>query len=689
MIINIILILVIVIGGIFGIRYFVSKVAEKEKMEGGASEDVEDIMALNYLIDEVSNAITADLKRRIDNKNLTREQVMVQKRATNTLRTNITQASYGDPNAKRAVKDRIISIISDDKYNIVDNFDKIIPFETHWKISSQDKFEIILYLYNKECESRGGEFLRSGLSKMIDDYNLKRMVYDGPRGEGRYAITKDRIDYIYNDIIVKQNNEFIGKVELDTYDKLNIIAQKIYEKYLGFGAIDMLYETDIDEIDCGVSGIPENLFTAKSNSEETPSYSYESIWIVYRGVNIKMECLSFETQRELVRVCENIYTYDAPYVMSRSEGRVVSTMRDGSRIVVCRPPFAESYSFFLRKFDSAPGSTLQDRIAEGNKFLPICLSKWIIKGQRNTGVTGSQGTGKTTMLKALIRYIDPSFNLRIQELQFELNLRFAYPNRNIVTFQETANISAQEGLNLQKKTNGAVNIIGEVATAVQASHIIQTAMVASLFAMFTHHAKTSKDFVNAIADNLLQIGLYKEKTDAVRVTSEILNIDIHLTNIKGHRYIERITEIIPLKDRPYPSDSLVEKANLSALTAAQTKSINMTEKELSEAYSKIKFAENLDAMEYYRRETDPELFITKDLIRWVPVTDDNNGKIKGKFIVENIMSDEMQKDIISKLSADEEKLFMRDIDMMRKMKNKEIDETSDEFIQWVNEVENY
>ena len=42
----------------------------------------------------------------------------------------------------------------------------------------------------------------------------------------------------------------------------------------------------------------------------------------------------------------------------------------------------------------------------------------------------------------------------------------------------------------KKKTDGSVNIIGEVATDPVASWMIQAAQVASKFTLFTHHAKT-------------------------------------------------------------------------------------------------------------------------------------------------------------------------------------------------------
>jgi AAA ATPase len=67
--------------------------------------------------------------------------------------------------------------------------------------------------------------------------------------------------------------------------------------------------------------------------------------------------------------------------------------------------------------------------------------------------------GKTTMLMAMIESIYETMNLRIQETAFELHLRKIYPTRNILSFRETDTISGQEGLDVQKKTDGSVNIV--------------------------------------------------------------------------------------------------------------------------------------------------------------------------------------------------------------------------------------
>ena len=101
-------------------------------------------------------------------------------------------------------------------------------------------------------------------------------------------------------------------------------------------------------------------------------------------------------------------------------------------------------------------------------------------------------------------------------------------------------------MDVQKKTDGSVNIIGEVATDPVASWMIQAAQVASKFTLFTHHAKTFPNLVTALRNSMLRAGVFKNEKTAEEQVVQVLNFDIHLTkDFKGKRYVERITECIP------------------------------------------------------------------------------------------------------------------------------------------------
>ena len=165
------------------------------------------------------------------------------------------------------------------------------------------------------------------------------------------------------------------------------------------------------------------------------------------------------------------------------------------------------------------------------------------------------------MLMAMIENIYETMNLRITETAFELHLRKIYPTRNILSMRETETIAGQECLDVQKKTDGSVNIIGEVATDPVASWMIQSAQVASKFTLFTHHAKTFPNLITALRNSMLRAGTFNDEKVAEEQVVQVLNFDIHLVkDFRGRRYIERITECIPVEDRnEYTFDHRKEK----------------------------------------------------------------------------------------------------------------------------------
>ena len=224
---------------------------------------------------------------------------------------------------------------------------------------------------------------------------------------------------------------------------------------------------NIDGVSGGVSGLPESFLSQVAQTdgdylnqvaEHKVPRACDSIWIFFQGKSIRLAFLSFGTESELKRVCQNIYKYNNPGQLSDTNGYKINEMKDGSRVVVVRPSFSETWAFFVRKFD-VQRATLEQLIRAPGKEKAIDLLKFLVKGARIISLTGEQGCGKTTMLMGMIENIYETMNIRVQETAFELHLRKIYPTRNILSFRETDTISGQAGLDVQKKTDGSVNII--------------------------------------------------------------------------------------------------------------------------------------------------------------------------------------------------------------------------------------
>ncbi|WP_083484760.1 P-loop NTPase family protein [Paenibacillus ihumii] len=463
------------------------------------------------------------------------------------LRSAMKNATNGDIQEKMYLKQYIYDLL-DRSYKLDEhNINYIIPFEDPDQLTDQDKFEILLHLYKKKHGFQG-------LTRLIDKYQLdrpKQVIEDGTVDS--YIITGEEIRSIY---------QREAPNSLEYTDKLSIIVQRIYGAYKGFGVIDDIRDMAIDGVSGGVSGIPSAMQIIEDEMElmqgmkNSRHPGYQSVWIFFRGKSIHLPFLSFGSDIELKRVCQNIYKYDNPGQLTETNGFKVNEMKDGSRVVVVRPPFAESWAFFVRKFD-LPNMNLDSLVSDKSGHhseLPREMIKHLMRGAQVTAFTGPQGSGKTSLVMASVKYIYATLTLRIQEMTFELHLRRLYPERNTLAFRETDSISGQAGLDLQKKTDGAVNILGEVATDPVAAWMIQMSQVASLFTIFTHHATTVRELVWSLRNSLLKTGVFQNERIAEEQVVHAVKWDIHMRKeTDGRRYIERITEIIPVT---YESDVL-------------------------------------------------------------------------------------------------------------------------------------
>ena len=536
---NILLILVVIAVAGYVIYYNIKK---KKEAPVETTLNVDDkTYTIEVMTEFVKKRLDEITKINLYDIGLSEEELKRRKNKKYELKKALKGCTYGDVNDKKYVKELIFDLL-EKEYGVTEtNISKAIPFDIPSLLTAQDKFDILLYAYKKD-------FGYEALTELIKKYNLGDLKYIEGETKPSYVITSNEIEDIYE----KEN------VILTFSDKLNVVVQRIYQHYKGYSSIDEVRDMNIDGVSGGVSGLPESFLSQVAQTdgdylnqiaEHKVPRACDSIWIFFQGKSIRLAFLSFGTEAELKRVCQNIYKYNNPGQLSDTNGYKINEMKDGSRVVVVRPSFSETWAFFVRKFD-VKRATLEQLVRDPGKEDAIELLKYLVKGARITAITGEQGSGKTTLLMGMIENIYETMNIRVQETAFELHLRKIYPTRNILTFRETDTISGQEGLDVQKKTDGSVNIIGEVATDPVASWMIQAAQVASKFTLFTHHAKTFPDLVTALRNSMLRTGVFKDEKTAEEQVIQVLNFDVHLVkDFRGRRYIERVTECIPVENK--------------------------------------------------------------------------------------------------------------------------------------------
>lgn len=470
------------------------------------------------------------------------------------LRSCLKRAGTGDYEAKEFLIAFIQEAVQRIYHLTEENMEDTWIFSEDGMKKADNRFAILLFLLEQQYGDEALEML------------VEECLKEETAGTGS-EITERQISVL-----------FLRHIRTLTFsEKLEILSRKIYAAYKGLGVIDEIRDMKVDGVSGGVSG---------------GAGDYKSVWIFYKGRSIHLSFLDFGSEAEIERICRNLCRYRQPGEISKKKGYLIHEMADRARVVVARPDFSENWLFFVRKLDNIKRCSMKELITDENAVLPITLLKWMMKGCQVTGITGMQGCGKTTLLMAMVEEIPVEYTLRVLELAFELHLRECYEKRNIVTFRETPSIDGFEGLEVQKKTDGAVSIIGEVAGAKVAAWMIESGQSGSLFSLFTHHAKTTRSLVFSLRNSLLKEGNFQSEEIALSQVVEVVRFDVHLhMDRNGHRYIERISEIIPDEDSlsgfqtnllmQYENNQYVQKGKISAETRREMQSW-MTEEERKE-----------------------------------------------------------------------------------------------------------
>ncbi|MFY0519314.1 ATPase, T2SS/T4P/T4SS family [Lysinibacillus sp. UGB7] len=587
--------------------------------------------SVSALQEYISDKMVADTTSNLYEDGLTEEAFNRKKRRRNELKEALKNCNTGNLSAKILVREHIYDFLKKGKKIDETTINFAIPFNIPSKMTPREKFETALYVVSK---TEG----YNALGWIIETFKL-----DVPKKDGEYRVLAEEVNTIYEQIVLNYPLKF--------EDKMRVLSQRIYSHYKGFGIIDEIRDMNIDGTSGGVSGLPERLtnlmniddpfYPDNTDGSEIDNVFVDHVsnqgeftvlnssWIMYRGKTIHLSFLSFEHEAELIRVTNNVYKYGYPGQLSETKPAIINEMADGSRVTVMRPKLTESWAFFIRKKFNSRKVSVKELFQQENSSLLITMLLFLVKGNRTLAVTGSQGSGKTTLLMALVEFINPALNLRVHETKFELNLRNQYSGRNILSLQETETYSGQDGLDLGKKTDGDVTILGEVATDPVAAWMIQSAQVASLFTWFTHHAKTFPDLVFSLRNSLLKTNMFNDEKIAEQQVVSVLEFNIHMRQDKatGERYAERITECVPITYQD-------EKSSFEAL------------KNVADRESKMDLLINL-ASTFFHQRTQTKQFVENTILEYRD----------GKYVAVNRISDKKIEDIKLELSKEDREQF--------------------------------
>jgi len=307
--------------------------------------------------------------------------------------------------------------------------------------------------------------------------------------------------------------------------ELSQIAKEAADDMLGFGPLEELLEMD------GIADIMIN--------------GPKTIYIELKG-KIQRANIEFRDNQHLLTICQRIVGVIGRRV-DESSPICDARLPDGSRVNVIIPPLAvDGCTMTIRKF--AKEKLTLDKLVEFKAMTPNCAEMIKIVGncRANVLVSGGTGSGKTTMLNCLTRYINQGERIITCEDACELQLQ----QPHVVRLEtRPPNLEGVGEVTMRDLVKNCLRmrpdriIVGEVRGP-EAFDLLQAMNTGHDGSMGTVHANNPREALSRM-ENMIAMGGLNLPTQAVREQiASAVNVIIQVQRLRdGSRKVTHVTEI--------------------------------------------------------------------------------------------------------------------------------------------------
>ncbi len=309
------------------------------------------------------------------------------------------------------------------------------------------------------------------------------------------------------------------------YSEKERLFQEVQDEVLGLGPLEPLMK------DPSISDILVN--------------THKQVYIERRG---KMELteVAFKDEAHLRRVIDKI-VYAVGRRIDESCPMVDARLPDGSRVNAIIPPLAiDGPMLSIRRF-AVDALELEDLINLGTLHMQIGeLLKLIVKAKLNILISGGTGTGKTTLLNVLSRFIPDQERIVTIEDSAELHLK----QEHVVRLEtRPANIEGKGEVTQRDLVRNTLRmrpdriIVGEVRGP-EVLDMFQAMNTGHDGSLSTIHANSPRDALMRLETLVALTGLNIQNMFIRKYISSALNVIIHLSRlVDGSRKIISLQEI--------------------------------------------------------------------------------------------------------------------------------------------------
>jgi pilus assembly protein CpaF len=231
--------------------------------------------------------------------------------------------------------------------------------------------------------------------------------------------------------------------------------------------------------------------------------------------------------------------------ISESKPILDSRLPDGSRVAAVIPPCSLSgVTLTIRKFNTRHFE-MEDLIRAGtlDRFLANRLEDYVLGG-KNLLIAGGTGTGKTTLLSILGKFIPRDERVLLIEDTAEIHL----DQENLVRLEARREQNGIPAVAIRDLLRAALRhrpdriILGEIRAG-EAFDLLQLLNTGHSGTLSTIHANSARQGLARFTSCVLQSGVELPYRAIKTNIADSLNVVVHVERRPGRRYISELLEI--------------------------------------------------------------------------------------------------------------------------------------------------
>jgi len=231
--------------------------------------------------------------------------------------------------------------------------------------------------------------------------------------------------------------------------------------------------------------------------------------------------------------------------ISESKPILDSRLPDGSRVAAVIPPCSLSgVTLTIRKFNSRHFE-IEDLIRSGtlNRALANRLEDYLLQ-RRNLLISGGTGSGKTSLLTALGKFIPADERILLIEDTAEIQLA----HENMVRFEARREQSGMPAVSIRDLLKAALRhrpdriLLGEIRSG-EAFDLLQLLNTGHSGTISTIHASSARQGLSRFASCVLQSGVEIPYRAIKTNIADSLNVVVQIERRPGRRFISEVLEI--------------------------------------------------------------------------------------------------------------------------------------------------